>query len=83
MNLLLLGDEDFLPDGTVCLRGRRATHAREVLGAARGERLRVGRLGGRMGEGTVLEASGGELRLSVSLAEEPPPRPGVDLLLAR
>ena len=46
MNLLLLQDADFLPDGTVQLTGRRAQHAREVLRAEPGETLRVGRLGG-------------------------------------
>jgi RsmE family RNA methyltransferase len=53
-----------------------------VLRAAAGERLRVGKLGGWMGEGTVLASSEAELRLAVSLTEPPPPRAGVDLLLA-
>ncbi len=82
LNLLLLEDEDFLPDGTVRLAGRRAVHAREVLKAASGERLRVGKLGGLLGEGTVLASTPSELRLAVSLTEPPPPRADVDLLLA-
>ena len=82
MNLLLITDEDFLADGTVRLCGRRATHALEVLKAEPGERLRVGRVGGLVGDGEVLESSPGELRLRIRLAHEAPPRPEIDLLLA-
>ncbi|WNG19507.1 16S rRNA (uracil(1498)-N(3))-methyltransferase [Cystobacter fuscus] len=82
MNLLLLHDSDFLPDGTVQMTGRRAQHAREVLRAEPGETLRVGQLGGLVGTGEVLENTPGLLRLRVSLTEPPPPRAGVDLLLA-
>ena len=53
MNLLLLRDEDFLPDGTARLIGRRLEHAREVLRAAEGDVLRVGRLRGNTGTGEV------------------------------
>src|SRR5512140_1165605 len=82
VNLLLLLDEDFLPDGTARLTGRRAQHAREVLRAEPGETLRVGRLGGLVGTGEVLENTVGVLHLRVSLSEPPPARAGVDLLLA-
>lgn len=82
MNLLLLHDEDFLPDGTVRLTGRRLLHAREVLRAAEGDTLRVGRLGGNTGAGEILSLTGKELVLRCHLADPPPARPGVDLLLA-
>jgi RsmE family RNA methyltransferase len=82
VNLLLLNDEDLLPDGTALLRGRRAAHAREVLRSSAGDSLRVGRLGGQVGTGRVLAQSGDELRLAVTLEGPPPPRPGLDLLLA-
>lgn len=82
MNLLLLEEEDFLPDGSVRLAGRRAQHAREILKAAPGESLRVGKRRGLVGTGEVLASTPGELRLRVSLTDPPPPRPGVDLLLA-
>lgn len=82
MNLLLLFDDDFLPDGTVHLTGRRAQHAREVLRAQAGERLKVGRLGGLCGEGEVLSNDAEGLRLGVRLDSPPPPRAGVTLLLA-
>ena len=82
MNLLLLQDGDFLADGTARLTGRRLVHAREVLRAAEGDTLRVGRLGGLVGVAEVLALSSDELRLRVELTQEPPPRPGVDVLLA-
>ena len=82
MNLLLLRDEDFLPGGTVRLTGRRLLHARQVLRAAEGDVLRVGRLHGLAGTGTTLRVSDEELLLKIELTEQPPPRPGIDLLLA-
>ncbi|HET9451693.1 MAG TPA: 16S rRNA (uracil(1498)-N(3))-methyltransferase [Aggregicoccus sp.] len=82
MNLLLLRDGDFLDDGTVSLTGRRAAHALEVLRARPGEALRVGRLRGLIGSGEVLENAPGLLRLRVTLSDPPPPRAGIDLLLA-
>ena len=82
MNLLLLRDEDFLPDGTARLTGRRLAHARDVLRLAEGDAVRAGRLRGLMGEGVVVRLTDEELLLRVQLSEPPPPRPGVDLLLA-
>ena len=82
MNLLLLRDEDFLADGTARLSGRRLLHAREVLGAAEGDVLRVGRLGGKVGTAVVLHLDAAALVLRCDLTEPPPARAGVDLLLA-
>ncbi len=82
MNLLLLRDDDFVSPDVARITGRRLVHAREVLRAARGDRLRVGRLGGNVGTGEVLSDDRDELVLRVALTEPPPPRPGVDLLLA-
>jgi RsmE family RNA methyltransferase len=82
VNLLLLHDEDFLSDGTVLLTGRRVQHAREVLNAARGDALRVGRVGGRMGAAEILQIDAEEIRLRVQLDEDPPPRANVDVVLA-
>src|SRR5207237_5149064 len=82
MNLLLLRDEDFAPDGTARLSGRRLLHAREVLRASEGDSLRVGKLGGLIGRGEVIRLDERELVLRIELTEAPPSRPGVDLLLA-
>src|SRR5207248_237510 len=62
VNLLLLRDEDFQPDGTALLSGRREQHAREVLRAQAGDALRAGKLGGLVGNGVVIESPSGTLR---------------------
>ncbi len=82
MNLLLLEPEELRPDGTARLDGRRARHAREVLGAVPGSRIRAGVVGGRMGEAEIVGAGKDELVLSPRLDQEPPPPAPLQLLLA-
>ena len=81
MNLLLLLDEDFIEPHTVRLEGRRFAHAKEVLGAKPGTRLKVGRLGGLVGSGRVLSMDAA-LELEVAFDEPPPPKLPLTLLLA-
>lgn len=82
MNLLLLRPDELLADGTARLRGRRLLHAREVLRLSEGDALRAGVLDGPLGTAQVLRLDDEELVLRPSLTEDPPPRPGIDLLLA-
>lgn len=82
MNLLLLEPEELRRDGTARLRGRRARHVREVLGAAAGSRIRAGVVGGRMGEAEVVSSGEDELVLSPRLDQDPPPPAPLQLLLA-
>jgi RsmE family RNA methyltransferase len=82
MNLLLLLPEELRPDGIAELTGRRLVHAREVLRAGEGDALRVGVVGGRIGTGQILRLDDRALVLRFEAREEPPPRAGVDLLLA-
>lgn len=86
MNLLLLEpaeiNTEIEADGSCRLVGRRLQHARSVLQVAAGDRLRVGLIGGLMGEAEVLSLDVEALRLQVTLKDAPPPRPGIDLLLA-
>lgn len=82
MNLLLLREADFREDGTVRLTGRRLVHAREVLRAMAGDRVRAGCLGGLVGTAEVLRLDDSELVLRPALTEPPPPRAGVDLMIA-
>lgn len=82
MNLILLFPDDFAPDGTVRLTGRRAHHVHEVHRARVGDELTVGRVNGPVGKGTVLLVAPDEVRLSVRLTEAPPSPTGIDLLLA-
>jgi len=82
MNLLLLAADELLPDGTARVQGRRARHVAEVLRAGPGDTLRAGVLGGRLGTARLLALESDGAVLEVTLTEPPPPRPGVDLLLA-
>lgn len=82
MNLLLLEPDELLPDGTARLTGRRLAHAREVWNAQAGDRLRAGVLGGETGTAEILTVEEDLLHVRVELTDPPPPRPGVDLVLA-
>lgn len=82
MNLILLFPDDFAPDGTVRLTGRRARHIHEVHRARVGDTLTLGQVNGRVGRGTVLSVEPDEVRLAASLSEDPPSPTGLDLLLA-
>ena len=64
------------------LHGRRLIHAREVLRAKVGAVVKVGLLGGMRGRADVVSVAEDELVLRVKLDEHPPPRAGLDLVLA-
>lgn len=83
MNLLLLEDGDFVAEGRALLRGRRLKHLHEVHRAESGDSLRVGRLGGRMGEGRILRLEANEAEIAVeTLDQSPPAKLPLTLLLA-
>jgi RsmE family RNA methyltransferase len=82
LNHLVVEPAELSADGTVLLRGRRLTHAREVLHVRPGAMVKVGLLGGQRGRGEVIRTSEEELELKVVLDESPPPRANVDLVLA-
>ena len=83
MNLLLLEDGDFVAEGRALLRGRRLKHLHEVHRAESGDSLRVGRLGGRMGEGRILRLEANEAEIAVeTLDHSPPAKLPLTLLLA-
>lgn len=82
MNLLLLDDADFVAADRVILRDRRLIHMQEVHRAESGDRMRVGRLGGLMGEGHLLRLEANEAELQVSFEQPPPAKLPLTLLLA-
>ena len=82
MNLVLLDDSDFESETRVRLTGRRHRHVTRVLRAATGDELIVGRLGGRVGRGRVLEIAEGRVTLDVVLDAEPPAPVPITLVLA-
>ena len=82
MNLLLLEDADFIAADRVVLAGRRLKHLQEVHRAAVGDSLRVGRLGGLMGSGSLLELTEQHAALQVNLDQTPPAKLPLTLLMA-
>lgn len=82
MNLLLLEDADFVAADRAVLSGRRLKHLHEVHGAESGDTLRVGRLGGLIGRGTLLALDEQHAELQVELDQPPPAKLPLTLLLA-
>lgn len=82
MNLILLEQDDFISANTAHLTGRRLDHVLLVHRAQIGDNLRVGVLGGLMGEGHVTRVDETGLWLAINLHELPPRKQPVILLLA-
>ncbi|NWB31691.1 16S rRNA (uracil(1498)-N(3))-methyltransferase [Pseudomonas gingeri] len=82
MNLLLLEEADFIAADRVVLRDRRLTHMQEVHRVALGDNLRVGRIGGLMGNAEVVRLEASEAELRVSLDQPPPAKLPLTLILA-
>jgi RsmE family RNA methyltransferase len=82
MNLVLLDAHDLTGDGHAVVRGARARHIYEVHRATVGDSLRVGLVGGLVGEAVVIALSLDEVVLAVRLFACPPAPLGIDLLLA-
>jgi RsmE family RNA methyltransferase len=80
VNLLLLDADECRPGGEVRLADRRARHLREVLRVAPGSEVRVGRIDGPLGRGTVLHSDARGVTLRCEFEPEPPPA-GADVLL--
>ncbi len=82
MNLLLLEPGELSVEGAARLTGRRLEHVRSVLKLKVGDPLRVGVVGGLMGEAKVQSIDTQALVLTATLTEAPPPRAGISLVLA-
>lgn len=82
MNVLLFDEADEIAPGRVRVTDRRHRHAREILRARVGDPLEVGRIGGRLGRGTIRALDERALELDVALEREPPPPHALILALA-
>ncbi|WP_022963640.1 16S rRNA (uracil(1498)-N(3))-methyltransferase [Halopseudomonas pelagia] len=82
MNLLLLRDEDFVSANHAQLRGRRLQHLLQVHQAQVGDSLKVGRLGGLMGQGQLVNLTDELAEVAVQLDHSPPAKLPLTLLLA-
>jgi len=84
MNIVLFKAEEVLA-GRVSVVDRRAKHIVKVLGSNVGDRLRVGIINGRMGQGRIISISRKPpfmVELLLELTKVPESKPTIDLLLA-
>jgi 16S rRNA (uracil1498-N3)-methyltransferase len=83
VNLLLIEPSEMLAEGMARVEGRKARHLREVLGKGEGGTVRVGELGGLLGEGVIerVDADGSAI-VRYAVTEPPPPASPVQLVLA-
>ncbi|MDV3502452.1 16S rRNA (uracil(1498)-N(3))-methyltransferase [Marinobacter sp. M-5] len=82
MNLALLFTEDFVAADRAVLTGRRLTHLHQVLKVAEGDLIPVGRAGGNIGSGRVLQLTDTRAEIQVELTAAPPPPLPLTLILA-
>ncbi|MBH3462828.1 16S rRNA (uracil(1498)-N(3))-methyltransferase [Pseudomonas putida] len=82
MNLLLLEEADFVATDRVVLADRRFTHMQDIHRVAVGDTLRVGHIGGLIGQAEVIRLEGHEAELRVSFDQQPPAKLPLTLVLA-
>jgi 16S rRNA (uracil1498-N3)-methyltransferase len=82
VNLILLHAAEIGEDGVTELTGARAVHIATVLKPEPGQELRIGRIDGPHGTGTVVQVDEDRVLLRCRFDASAPPRPAVDLLLA-
>ncbi len=82
MNLLLLEDADLHDAQTAEVRGRQLIHLQQTLKLREGDSLKVGRLNGPLGKGTIVELSAGYARLNIAWQSEPPAPLPLTLIVA-
>src|SRR5690606_40078252 len=83
MNLILLLDNDFVSPSCVVIRDRRRVrHIVDVHAAKVGDQLRIGRLNGLMGSGTITRLDNECIEFNLSLEDAPPAPLPLTLILA-
>ena len=83
MNIILITKEDFISDTKVLLRGRRAEHITNVLAPEKNQVLKVGILGGKIGEGKVIGVRDNCVEIKLNdLSDEPPEAIPATLIVA-
>lgn len=84
MNIVLV-EKNEIQNGRLFLSDRRAEHIIKVLKSKTGERLRIGEIDGRRGEGIVVRLESNRpylVELETWFTEQPEPRPELDIILA-
>jgi 16S rRNA (uracil1498-N3)-methyltransferase len=81
MNQILFLNNDFEGD-RVALKGRRLSHMREILGKDRGDTVKAGILGGKRGTARILRMDEECAVLEPTLADDPPAKLPLTLIIA-
>lgn len=81
MNCLIVRPQEFVGPGAAVLRGERADHVLDLHRLQKGLTVKAAELGGRRGTATVEEVLPGEVRLMLTLNQEPLPRAPVDWIV--
>lgn len=83
MNLILLSPDDLTSSHSAMIRdARRVAHIKNIHGAAQGDSLKVGLLGGNMGTGRVTAMDDEGISLALDLQQAPPAALDLTLVLA-
>ena len=82
MNLITFTSEDLIAPDTLVLRDRRLQHLLTVNRPEIGSLLKVGELGGMIGQGEVIALSPEQATLRIRLDTPPPPKREMVLVLA-
>ncbi len=82
VNLILVESADFVSKGRVRLCDRRRTHIQKVHRAKIGDRLRMGEVGGKIGEGKVIALDADEVILEVEFDQIAPDASKIILAVA-
>ena len=82
MNILLFHAEELGNNSELRLEDYRARHLVSVIGVEVGQSLRVGQIGGQIGQGVVLACGNDSVCLRVTLTEPPIARHRLSLILA-
>lgn len=83
MNLILLSPDDLTSSHSAIIKdARRVAHIKNIHGAAQGDSLKVGLLGGNMGTGRVTAMDDDGILLALDLQQAPPAALDLTLVLA-
>lgn len=82
MNVVLMRAEQLDDEGRARLEGATAEHVRTILHKQVGDTLKVGRIGGQLGEATVVAADDTGFTIACRFDRDPPRKSGIQLVLA-
>ncbi len=82
MNIIILLEQDFFAENQVRLQDERFEHIRKIHQAKIGDHIRVGKLNGLMGAGSILSIDDHHVDIAVQLNLPPPDKLPLTVILA-